>query len=200
MESKKGWGIFLVIVGLGIALVAVINNRETEHEKSLRRMRDIRTDAARDLRSWDNAVKAYDQMLGQRSDRSDTESDIAHYDNSARDDTAELAEKAHERSSQFAITLVVAGVFVILGLVLTQRPTKAVNELNPLQTGDLRKCPFCAELVKQEARVCRYCGRAINPQSETSVATEGNSFADALFFATRTAILRFARQRHYRPF
>ncbi len=26
-------------------------------------------------------------------------------------------------------------------------------------TAGLKQCPFCAELIKQEARVCRYCGR-----------------------------------------
>jgi ribosomal protein S14 len=28
-----------------------------------------------------------------------------------------------------------------------------------LQDGQLKKCPFCAELVKQEAKVCRFCNR-----------------------------------------
>jgi hypothetical protein len=30
-----------------------------------------------------------------------------------------------------------------------------------LESGDLKKCPFCAELVKVEANVCRYCQREL---------------------------------------
>src|SRR5437660_8238121 len=39
--------------------------------------------------------------------------------------------------------------------------------LAALLTGNLRKCPFCAESVKPDAVVCRYCGRELPPPIPT---------------------------------
>lgn len=32
-------------------------------------------------------------------------------------------------------------------------------EEEQIKSGELKKCPFCAELVKTEAKVCKHCGR-----------------------------------------
>lgn len=42
-------------------------------------------------------------------------------------------------------------------------------EREQLQSGSSRKCPFCAEIIKAEAIVCRYCGRDIPVEAPTQV-------------------------------
>jgi hypothetical protein len=46
-------------------------------------------------------------------------------------------------------------------IALVVRPLRANIEAKELASGDLVKCPFCAELVKAEAKVCKHCGRDI---------------------------------------
>jgi hypothetical protein len=38
------------------------------------------------------------------------------------------------------------------------KPATGSNDITGLQARQ-KKCPFCAELIKPEARVCRFCGR-----------------------------------------
>lgn len=52
-------------------------------------------------------------------------------------------------------------VAVVHALVL--QPTTVELERRMMVGGDARKCPSCAEFIKKDALVCRYCGRDVQP-------------------------------------
>jgi hypothetical protein len=48
---------------------------------------------------------------------------------------------------------------VALPHALMLKPDRRELDARAIDTGDLRKCPSCAELVRREAKVCRFCQR-----------------------------------------
>jgi len=64
-----------------------------------------------------------------------------------------------------------AALFIVaLPVALLMSPNSAAIEQNKLREG-MKKCPFCAELVKAEAKVCKHCGR----EFLESASEEGDS-------------------------
>ncbi|MFN2186558.1 MAG: zinc ribbon domain-containing protein [Anaerolineae bacterium] len=55
------------------------------------------------------------------------------------------------------LLLIVVAAIVALIVFVAQRQRSTVAGRKP--------CPYCAELIKNEAKVCRYCGRDL-PASE----------------------------------
>jgi hypothetical protein len=47
----------------------------------------------------------------------------------------------------------------ILSLVVSK--DRSAVEQSALRSGEMKKCPHCAELIKTEAVKCRYCGEQV---------------------------------------
>lgn len=84
--------------------------------------------------------------------------------------TVHNMEKADARRTQIILGSVVfiAGI-LLYGFSFSNQSTKEKEGESNSYSTDTRKCPFCAETVKSEAIICRYCQKELPPMDNTEL-------------------------------
>lgn len=75
------------------------------------------------------------------------------------------SRKGRSGTNVFLVSLLLSPlVGIIVALLL--KPNTDAMETETIKAGSAKKCPFCAEVIKREASVCRYCGKDLPDAAE----------------------------------
>jgi hypothetical protein len=78
--------------------------------------------------------------------------------------------KGRSRFGFFLLSVILSPIIGVIGALIA-KPDKAKIERIELSSGGMKRCPFCAELVKKKAIVCRHCGKDL-PTEELKQKTK----------------------------
>lgn len=74
---------------------------------------------------------------------------------------------AHNKGSNLILWWLFGTLLFIVALPasIVIKTNQGELDLRQLKSGDVTKCPYCAELVKADAVICRFCGRNVDSTS-----------------------------------
>lgn len=77
---------------------------------------------------------------------------------------------AQAKGRSFVLWWIYGALLFIVALphALLMGADLAAQDRRALSSGDSRKCPHCAEVIRREASVCRYCSRDVAAQLRTA--------------------------------
>lgn len=83
------------------------------------------------------------------------------------------SSKGRSGTGFFFLSFFLSPLIGIIAVCLVPTDAKAVERAK-IQSGDNKKCPYCAEIIKAEAAVCRHCGRDM-PMKSANARTPTDS-------------------------
>jgi hypothetical protein len=72
-----------------------------------------------------------------------------------------VAENKGKGFLTFMFAGIIFGPLALLWVLITPKDEEGI-ERNMLKSEEAKKCPYCAELIKPEAKVCRFCGKSLS--------------------------------------
>ena len=75
--------------------------------------------------------------------------------------TPVIAEKKGKGFLTSMLAAILLGPLALIWYLICPQDEEGI-ERNMLKSEEAKKCPYCAELIKPAAKVCRFCGKSLS--------------------------------------
>ena len=68
--------------------------------------------------------------------------------------------KGNSFISYFLLSILLSPLIGLIASIVSNTNTQSIEQ-EKLNTGESKRCPYCAELVKAQALICKHCGKDV---------------------------------------